>query len=131
MKPCRSLLTLAALAAAAPSFANSPSTIDFEAPAMPCRWSIPAAPWVPVAATVHWHSATTCSTPPLQQQRLLQLAKNYPDIPGHGPVDGIFQQWRQYCFDNIQITAVPEPETYAMLLAGWVAVGFMTRRRRD
>lgn len=34
-------------------------------------------------------------------------------------------------FDNIQITAVPEPETYAMELAGWVAVGFMTRRRRD
>ena len=34
-------------------------------------------------------------------------------------------------FDNIKITAVPEPETYAMLLAGWVAVGFMTRRRHD
>ena len=69
--------------------------------------------------------------PPLQQQRLLQLAKNYPDIPGHGPVDGILQQWWRYCFDNIQITAVPEPDPYAMLLAGWVAVGFMTRRRHD
>lgn len=31
MKPCRSLLTLAALTAAAPSFANSPLTIYFEA----------------------------------------------------------------------------------------------------
>lgn len=34
-------------------------------------------------------------------------------------------------FDNIQVTAVPEPKTYAMLLAGLVAVEFMTRRRRD
>jgi hypothetical protein len=28
------------------------------------------------------------------------------------------------------MTAVPEPETYAMLLAGLAAVGFMARRRR-
>lgn len=34
-------------------------------------------------------------------------------------------------FDNIRVTAVPEPKTYAMLLAGLAAVGFMARRRRD
>ena len=31
--------------------------------------------------------------------------------------------------DNVSVTAVPEPETYAMLLAGLGAIGFMRRRR--
>lgn len=32
--------------------------------------------------------------------------------------------------DNVSVTAVPEPETYAMLLAGLGAIGFMQRRRQ-
>lgn len=32
--------------------------------------------------------------------------------------------------DNISVTAVPEPGTYAMLLAGLAAVGFVARRRK-
>lgn len=31
---------------------------------------------------------------------------------------------------NITVTAVPEPETYALLLAGLAAMGFVARRRR-
>jgi hypothetical protein len=33
--------------------------------------------------------------------------------------------------DNVSVTAVPEPESYAMLLAGLGAIGFMSRRRRQ
>jgi hypothetical protein len=33
--------------------------------------------------------------------------------------------------DNVSIAAVPEPETYAMLLAGLGALGFAARRRRN
>lgn len=32
---------------------------------------------------------------------------------------------------NLAVTAVPEPQTYAMLLAGLGAVGFLARRRRS
>ena len=31
--------------------------------------------------------------------------------------------------DNVSVTAVPEPESYAMLMAGLGALGFMSRRR--
>lgn len=41
----------------------------------------------------------------------------------------------QFALDNLAInevlSAVPEPETYAMLLAGLGLIGFMARRRKD
>ncbi|MET3130923.1 hypothetical protein AAKU55_001181 [Oxalobacteraceae bacterium GrIS 1.11] len=38
-------------------------------------------------------------------------------------------QSNTYWMDNLQIAAVPEPETYAMLLAGLGLLGFMARRK--
>ena len=32
---------------------------------------------------------------------------------------------------NFNVTPVPEPETYALILAGLGAIGFITRRRRN
>ena len=33
-------------------------------------------------------------------------------------------------FDALGVTAVPEPETYAMLMAGFGLLGFVARRRK-
>ncbi len=44
-----------------------------------------------------------------------------------GSVDGVL---RQANFQgSLAVTAVPEPETYALMLAGLAAVGFVARRR--
>jgi hypothetical protein len=34
-------------------------------------------------------------------------------------------------FNAVAVTAVPEPETYAMLIAGLGFLGFMARRRKQ
>ncbi|MES1988356.1 MAG: FxDxF family PEP-CTERM protein, partial [Pseudomonadota bacterium] len=34
-------------------------------------------------------------------------------------------------YDNLTVAAVPEPETYAMLLAGLGLLGFMSRSRKN
>jgi hypothetical protein len=38
---------------------------------------------------------------------------------------------REMFIDNVKVAAVPEPETYAMMLAGLGIVGFMARRGRS
>jgi hypothetical protein len=38
---------------------------------------------------------------------------------------------RDFLVDNIKVTAVPEPETYAMLMAGLGLVGYAARRRKS
>jgi hypothetical protein len=46
-------------------------------------------------------------------------------------ISGIIDNNLPFYLDNIQITgAIPEPETYAMLLAGLGLLGFMARRKK-
>lgn len=58
-----------------------------------------------------------------------------PGLTHNGPISIRFgyNDWN-VGIDNInfdQVTAVPEPETYAMLLAGLGLIGFMARRRKQ
>jgi len=46
------------------------------------------------------------------------------------PTDGVCGYSENAAKGTFMLAAVPEPETYAMMLAGLAAVGFMTRRRR-
>lgn len=218
MKSCRTLLALAALAAAAPSFANSPLTIDFEAAtsfasvldtyaAFGASFSASAlalsndaaGPYfsnVPTPGTANPLAGTVMFVDPAAANAVLNIAGGNGASPVTGFVGAVsldyastvdafsvvqifaglngsgqrlgkislgenqldsncssstFCNWQNItltfkgtaqsmvfssnsgniAFDNIRITAVPEPETYAMLLAGLCAVGFMARRRRD
>ena len=53
---------------------------------------------------------------------------NAPDIYATTPVGG--NLLLKVDGSNVFTTAIPEPETYALMLAGLGAIGFMTRRRR-
>jgi len=50
------------------------------------------------------------------------LVQNFDGIYSGGGVDYVF-------VDNFAVAAVPEPETYAMLLAGLGLLGFTMRRK--
>jgi len=45
-------------------------------------------------------------------------------------VSGINSQTKASYSGNVAVAAIPEPETYALMLAGLAAVGFIARRRK-
>lgn len=69
--------------------------------------------WVAAAQSSGW---TT-----LGNVRVLNLYGSY------NPTTGVFSGFKQ---DQLYLTPIPEPETYAMLLAGLGLMGFIARRRR-
>lgn len=54
---------------------------------------------------------------------------------GNGSVYGVMfadlNIWNEYRAQGDTVAAIPEPETYAMMLAGFGLLGFMARRRRS
>lgn len=52
-----------------------------------------------------------------------------PILTGGIALGSIWESTTRY--DYVNVTAVPEPETYAMLLAGLGVIGFMARRRKE
>ena len=59
------------------------------------------------------------------------LGKKYAFVLGYNDSAGSAKlgDWDDFVV-GVNITAIPEPETYALLLAGLGAVGFVARRRR-
>jgi len=50
--------------------------------------------------------------------------------PAGTPLDNFSTYNRAFVMDNLSVSAVPEPETYALMLAGLGLMGAITRRRK-
>lgn len=63
----------------------------------------------------------------------LYTGQQYLTAGNHVLTFGAFERSDSYggSLDNISVTAVPEPETYAMFLAGLGMMGFIANRRRQ
>ncbi len=60
------------------------------------------------------------------------LSAAYHALSNAGLPSGAFsEEMRIHSINGIQVTPIPEPETYAMMLAGLGLIGAMTRRRKQ
>ena len=84
--------------------------------------------WNPVQNWYSWAGGTTSISIPsfaLLSNNLYTLTFSYDNIVNQGKYD---EAWG---LNNVTVTTVPEPETYAMLLAGLGMMGTMVRRRKQ
>ena len=74
------------------------------------------------------------TSPPQSRQNMSWEPRQWLFIAGAGTHTLTFQSTTPGPFgpalDDVSVTLVPEPETYAMLLAGMGLIGFIARRRR-
>jgi choice-of-anchor C domain-containing protein len=74
------------------------------------------------------------ASPPQSRADMNWQPREWLFLAGEGPHTLVFQSTTPGPFgpalDDVGVTLVPEPETYAMLLAGMGFIGFIARRRR-
>jgi choice-of-anchor C domain-containing protein len=74
------------------------------------------------------------TSPPQSRQNMSWEPREWLFLANDGPHSLVFQSTTPGPFgpalDDVGVTLVPEPETYAMLLAGIGFLGFIARRRR-
>lgn len=75
------------------------------------------------------------ASPPQSRENMNWQPREWLFLANDGPHTLVFQSTTPGPFgpalDDVGVTLVPEPETYAMLLAGMGFIGFIARRRRS
>ena len=84
----------------------------------------------PIPAAGHYHSIDTFNLIAGDNSFMVSFAPNLGLSGGLGFIDGQFLGTATFNFDGVA-AAVPEPESYAMLLVGLGLLGFAARRRKQ